>query len=416
MTNPKQAERTMPLTPSMARSRGGVGYSDGTESRQAGADAARAAVAGLGGERVDAVMVFATSRHDPRLVHEGVRSVVGPNAQLFGGWAFGGFTNDRLGYDGFQVVVGVLSSNTMRLDLFAEGGLDTRGERAVGKALGRRIADRTYVGEPNLLLLYDSVKRQGALNVATYLLEGLEESLGAFPRHTAGIGLFGDLQLRPTFQWLGDDTMQQTAMAAVFSGGVRMDTMIMHGCTPSGRYHTVTKAEGTAVLEIDGRRAIDLLGEIIPDRTWEEYPLFLTLGVNKGDKFGEFREEDYANRLCMAVDKERGALIMFEPNLVVGTEIQLMRHSVNLDYVSRRVNDLFDGLGDRRPFFALYINCAGRCSAISNTEREDAEEVQKAMNARNLPLLGLYSGVEIAPVAGSVQALDWTGIVCVFSE
>ena len=34
---------------------------------------------------------------------------------------------------------------------------------------------------------------------------------------------------------------------------------------------------------------------------------FVTFGVNKGDKFGEYNEEDYANRLCMAIDRERRA-------------------------------------------------------------------------------------------------------------
>lgn len=33
-----------------------------------------------------------------------------------------------------------------------------------------------------------------------------------------------------------------------------------------------------------------------------------------------------------------------------------------------------------------------------------------------MPLLGLYSGVEIARVGGQMQALDWTGVLCVFSE
>jgi hypothetical protein len=33
-----------------------------------------------------------------------------------------------------------------------------------------------------------------------------------------------------------------------------------------------------------------------------------------------------------------------------------------------------------------------------------------------IPLLGIYSGVEIARVGGDLQPLDWTGVLCIFSE
>ena len=33
-----------------------------------------------------------------------------------------------------------------------------------------------------------------------------------------------------------------------------------------------------------------------------------------------------------------------------------------------------------------------------------------------MPLLGMYAGVEIAKVGLEMEALDWTGVLCVFSE
>jgi len=151
------------------------------------------------------------------------------------------------------------------------------------------------------------------------------------------------------------------------------------------------------------------------DKSWEDYPLFVTLSVNKGDKFGQFKEEDYANRLVMAVDQERRALVMFENDLKQGFEVQLMRRSIDFDYIGRRTDELLGRLGGRTPFFALYIDCAGRASAYCGTEREEAAEVQRVIGSR-VPLLGIYAGVEIAKVGGDIQALDWTGVLCMFSE
>jgi small ligand-binding sensory domain FIST len=88
---------------------------------------------------------------------------------------------------------------------------------------------------------------------------------------------------------------------------------------------------------------------------------------------------------------------------------------MDFDYVGRRTADLLARIGERRPFFALYIDCTGRAAAYCGAEREEAEEVQRVIGTK-MPLLGMYSGVEIAKVGSDMQALDWTGVLCVLSE
>jgi small ligand-binding sensory domain FIST len=91
-----------------------------------------------------------------------------------------------------------------------------------------------------------------------------------------------------------------------------------------------------------------------------------------------------------------------------------MYRSLDLEYIPAKVNALFKSLGDAKPAFALYIDCAGRAARFG-TERDDAVMVQKAVGDR-VPLLGIYSGVEIAPIRGRPRTLDWTGVFCLFSE
>ncbi len=398
----------------------GVGYSDNPKSADAGAEAAAAAMAEAGISSCGLALLYSTEKHDPAQLRNGVRAVIGPSARLIGGYAVGIITRNRLGYEGHQVGVAVLASDSMEVDMFLEKGLPDN-EYGVGLALGAQIRSREYRGEPNILLMYDAVNRsvaQGlALNLATPLVEGMSRALAPWPP-TAGVGMMGSMQWNPTFQWFDDRIEQHSAMALVLSGGVRMDTIIVHGCKPASRYHTITKAEGPVVLEIDGKSALDAIADLLgsdSDKSWEDYPLFVTLGVNKGDKFGPFKEDEYANRLVMAVDQKRRGLIMFENDLKPGFEVQLMRRSIDFDYIARRADELLGRLENRTPFFALYIDCAGRASAYCGTEREEAEEVQRIIGAR-MPLLGMYSGVEIARVGQDMQALDWTGVLCVFSE
>lgn len=400
----------------------GVGFSEIPSSEDAGLEAARAAVAYAGVSRCDLAILFSTSKHDPAQLRNGVRSVIGPTCRLIGGYSIGIITRDQLGYEGYQVGIAVMSSDSVQVDMFIEKGLPDN-EFDVGLALGKQVSSGDYGGTPAILLMYDSIKDKPPegmainLNLATPLVEGMGQSLKTWPP-AAGVGMIGDWQGNPTYQWFDDQIAQQSAMALVMSGDVRLDTTIVHGCKPSGRYHTITKAEGNVVLEIDGKPAVDAIAQLLgPDsyKSWEDYPFFVTLGVNKGDKFGEFREEDYANRLVMGIEKDRGGLIMFEPDLKEGAEFQLMRRSIDLGYVGERATDLLHRVADRHPFFALYIDCAGRASAYSGTEREEAKEIQKVIGPK-MPLLGMYSGVEVARVGEDMQALDWTGVLCVFSE
>lgn len=402
----------------------GVGFSENPKSRDAGVEAASAAMAQAGVSRCNLAIMYSTAKHDPVRLSDGVRSVIGPTARLIGGYAVGIITKDKLGYEGYQVGVAVMSSDSVKVDMFIEKGLPDN-EFNVGVALGRQIKSKDYMDIPNVLFMYDSVKEKPPedmgmvfdFNLGTPLVEGMGQSLGTWPS-AAGVGMLGDFQCNPTYQWFDDRVERHTAMALVLSGGVRMDTIIMHGCKPASGYHTITKAEGKVVLEIDGKPAIDSIAKLLGPsslKDWKDYPFFVTLGVNKGDKFGEFKEEEYANRLVVGIDKDRKGLVMLEPDLKTGSEVQLMRRSIDFDYIGERTEEILKRVEDRNPFFALYIDCAGRASAYCGTEREDAEEVQKAIGSK-MPLLGMYSGVEIAKVGGDMQALDWTGVLCVFSE
>jgi len=403
--------------------RAGVGCSDDANSAAAGRVAAEAALAEANVSQAQVALIFQTANHDPHQFAKGVRAAVGPDTRLIGGYTGGVITRDYLGYDGYQAAVAVLASDSLRFDTLGEVGLDDPGERAVGRRLGERLRALNPDGDAGLIYMYDSVKRftPGGgfdMNIGTWLMEGLGEGMGAWPS-AAGMGMIGNMQLTPTHQFLHDDVVQQGALALLVRGETfALQTTIMHGCQPASSYHTVTKADANVVLEIDGRPAADVIADLLgpgANRGWEDYPLFVTLGVNRGDKFGAFNEEAYANRLCMAVDRERRGLVMFEPDLVDGAEVQLMRRAIDFGYMRERCEEALARLGNREPFFALYIDCMGRASTYCGSEGEEAKEIQDVIGTR-MPLLGLYTGVELAPVMGRQQALDWTGVLCVFAE
>ena len=180
-----------------------------------------------GGSSCDLAMLFSTSRHDPNKLAEAVRSVIGDGSRIVGGYAIGIVTADRLGYDGFQVGVAVIRSDSVRFDQFIAKGLPDN-EYRVGLDLGGQIAAAPDRETANLLVLYDAVKGpplEGMVfnfNLATPLVQGMTEALG-------------DWQGHPTYQWYDDRIERQSAMGLVFSDDARMDTTIMHGCSAQAR-------------------------------------------------------------------------------------------------------------------------------------------------------------------------------------
>ncbi|CAK7040518.1 MAG: hypothetical protein DELT_00762 [Desulfovibrio sp.] len=394
-----------------------VGYCDTPDTALAGREAAREALEKANRkEPCDLVLLFATARHNAAPLREAVAEIVGPKAAIVGGGAVGAISNDRFGYAGDQVVLACFWMEKSRFGLAAEGGLEGS-EAEVGKKLGHTLAGMGVQPASPVLLFYDAVDRSDdgmRMIMATYLLPAIKEGLGFLPNMN-GAGLQGDFLLTPTRQFVGDTIADHNAIALAFDGAVRVDTAIMHGCRPMTGYYTVTKADAQTILEINGTPALEFMNSILgPSIQPEDYPFFLILGVNKGEKWGEFDEESYASRLCLAIDKERGGIVMFEPDMIAGTEFQIMCRSLELGYMPPRIEHLFDNLHGRKPVFALYINCAGRAAGFAGMELEDAPVIQKTLDGR-APLLGIYTGVEIASVEGEPRGLDWTGVFCLFS-
>jgi hypothetical protein len=399
--------------------RAGVGYSENPDSDVAGAEAARAALERAGVTRCDLVLLFAAAKHDEARVLRSVRAVVGPEAAILGGGAVGAITNDRLGYEGCQVGIAVIASDSMTARTFLQPGLATHGEHEVGRALGTQIRAAGIDRDAPMLLMYESVKcstpEGPRLNMGTPLLEGMQEALGSWPP-VVGLGMHGDLRWRPGMQYFGDRLESQSALAVTFGGNVTMSPVVINNLRPMSTYREITAADGPAVLGIDGRPALEVIEDMVgPDVRWEDYPLTVTLGVNSGEKFGEFRPEDYANYLCVAVDRERKALLMSDTYLRAGTPVQLMRRHMDYAQIRKRAEDLLASVRGRKPFLALYIDCAGRACSYVGSDREEAAEIQQAIGSA-VPLLGLYCGSEIARVGADVRRLNHAGVLAILSE
>ncbi len=403
----------------------GIGYGNHEDSYELGRRTASEAMRQGTITTPDLVLAFLTKQSDAEAFYNGLRAVVGASAPIIGGSAVGVITNDQLSYNGSPAGVAVLQLNTVHIQYATATGVD-QNEYQAGRSLAHQLA--ASLDAKLLLMFYDSIKVPATpdappmMNASPPLIAGIESVLPpGIP--IVGAGLLGDQIFSSTIQFGGLSIQQQVVVGVLLSGAIEPYVTITHGCSlKDGIYHTITKMHGPVIVEIDGRPATAVIDEEYGGPIWrEQLPVRrLTIGVNHGDRFGDFQEGQMVARLIVGAMPGDKGLILFEPDLEEGTEFQfLLRDGQTMIESARRnatalVKQIITA--GHTPRFALYIDCTGRCAEISNTLTEEASEIQIAMNQHGVPLLGFYSGVEIAPLLGRSRGLDWTGVLLVLAE
>jgi small ligand-binding sensory domain FIST len=180
--------------------------------------------------------------------------------------------------------------------------------------------------------------------------------------------------------------------------------------------------EDDEIYEIDHEPVVDVIDRAYGNQIWRgQRPVnLLTLGINCGGKFDTPQESKYINRLITGVLPDNRGIGLFESDLYEGAEIQFMLRDPEkmIESAQRNSTRLLEQIysDNRKPVCGIYIDCAGRSASSSSTDVEEAASVQEALNSRQIPLLGFYSGVEIAPLMGKSRGLDWTGVLIVIAE
>ncbi len=364
-------------------------------------------------------LAFGGGRHDPSRLLAGLRSVVG-DIPIVGGSALGLITAQGATATGFECGLMLFGESLAPGAIVTESGLcDTR-------VTGERLGTALRVACPEvstILLLYDSVHSTAPhlLHLGSPLVEGFRDGLGAPEPAIIGAGTLSQPNLETSVVFNGREPCQHTAVAVAMPRQLVSHIRITHGCQPASDFMTITRIDGAHVLELDGRPASIVAAErlgLSHAALMQLTPpaLALALGEKQGDPFAPFDEENYKNRLVVAAEDETKALVLFEADFAVGTRVQLMDIDPQrmIDSAWLQTEQLLASLGEATPLFGLYIDCAGRSTVFSGMDEDESAPVRRLIGER-CPMLGFFSGVEIAPVQGRSRPLDWTGVIAVFT-
>jgi small ligand-binding sensory domain FIST len=216
-------------------------------------------------------------------------------------------------------------------------------------------------------------------------------------------------------------------------GPVRVDTVVSQGCRGFGPTIVITKARKNVILELGGKRALDVVRECVEalpadDKPLLERGLFIGRVINEyKDRFGR---DDFLIRNVLGVDENQGAVAINE--LVrVGQTIRF--HVRDARTADEDLAMLLDAQQLREPpLGGVLITCNGRGSRLFDRPHHDAAAVVKAFSPGRggevlakggeeidpegpvLPLAGFFAAGEIGPVGDQSYLHGQTAVLALF--
>jgi len=376
-------------------------------------------IAALGAIRPALLLVFCGGKHDPATVIGILRSAY-DSVPVVGGAAAGVIGCGKLGYSGLELGIVAFEASDIVPRIHVTRDL-LAGEAQAGEALAREVAASAEDGAV-ALLFFDSIASTSPLRLhyASALVDGFQAGLGSKRVTLIGGGLLTDMNLSDGWVFDGEAVRKHAAVALVFPSAVRATTAVLHGCRPVSTFMEITRVEGAVVHELDGEPALAVIERMLGLRLGgadSDLSLVATLGEKQGDPFAPYDENAYVNRLILGSDRTTGSITLFEPDFRLGAKVQIMARDnyLMLESVRAGTAAIPARQAGRERFLALYIDCAGRASVRSGAEVEEAELVLHNLDPA-IPLLGFYSGVEIAPFGGYSRPLDWTSVLTVLER
>lgn len=267
------------------------------------------------------------------------------------------------------------------------------------EALARHIA-----ASDGALLLLDGLRFP-----SEYLLDLLRPELGARAPLVAG-GLAS--QPVPIVGagariFCGERVLPAACLAILFRG-LEMRVEVVSGWSPASPVYTVTKAEGSSLLEIEGqpavvwyRRFFTVNGELAPmPETANRFPLIIE--GPRGERQGIYRT-------MRAFDEPTGG-VTYWGSIEVGDRVRLgMGNDRTLIQTACELR------AGPAPQAAILYSCVGREEFLGPSARREVDAIHRTLGG--VPLSGFFTFGEIGPTPGGGLAFyNQTAILALLNE
>jgi hypothetical protein len=391
----------------------GVGMSRHHSPTIAGQEAAEQALRNADVSKPDFVFMFATVGYDQRSLLQAVREATG-GAPLCGCSGEGTISGDEADESNFSVVVMVISSNELRWRNGIEAGLSAD-SRAVGKQVAQRLSSDVSADAVGLFVFPDGY----TANVDPFLA-GLEGNLSSDQFLPIWGGAASDnLVLAQTYQYCDDEVVSDGVAYALLSGEAQASWDTGIGYIPIGSERRVTRSQGNVIYEIDGKPALEVLQEYLPDPAladdWGRYAV--TFGLCFRAPSYMMKDQQYIFRGAPSVNKDDGSVTV-QTEVQEGTSVWMSsrdkeKTTTGLDRMAKQIKE---ELGGNQPKLVFHFDCFAR-GKIMFRDQEKLELLRRLRKAvgPEAPWAGFHTLGEIGPVGKHNCYHNYTAVVLALS-
>ena len=224
----------------------------------------------------------------------------------------------------------------------------------------------------------------------------------------------------PTYQYCDDEVISGGVSYALLSGKAQAGWAISHGCIPIGGERKVTRSQGNIIYEIDGRPALEVLEEYLPegaltdDRDWMRYAISLALCFRAPSYI---KDEEYVVRGVPAVRIAEGSIAV-QTEVKEGMSVWLSSRdkekiSTGFDRMAAQIKEQLEG---EKPKLVFQFECATRGKMMFR-EQEKLQLLRRFRQSLDpdAPWVGFYTAGEIGPVEEHNLRHLYTSVVLALS-
>jgi hypothetical protein len=386
----------------------GVGMSYHHNPNVAGREAAKQALENANLEKPDFVFMFATVGYDQHSLLRAVREATG-GAPLCGCSGEGTIAGNYADESNHSVVVMAISSDELRWRNGLATGLSTD-SRAAGQQVAQSLSSDGSADAVGLFVFPDGT----TVNFDEFFA-GLEGDFSSDPFLPIWGGGAGDnLALVQTYQYCDDEIVSDGVAYALLSGEVQPASAIGIGYLPIGGERKVTRSQGNVIYEIDGKSAVEVLQEYLPDSAlaedWRRYAISCVLCLRAPSYM---KDEEYVVRTILSLDATDGSAIV-QTEVPEGTSVWMTskdqeKFTTGLD---RMAGQIKQDLGGNQPKLVLHFDCVSR-GKLMFRDQEKLRILRQFRQAvgPEAPWAGFYTFGEIGPVEKHNCYHNYTGVV-----
>jgi hypothetical protein len=388
-----------------------VGQSSNTDTRKAATEACLVALDTPNAGPAKLAIVFASIDHCTDVLLESVRGLL-PDTEVIGCSSSGEIAvsaTAAIASNG-TVLIALLGGEHLQVETQSAPMNEPLRIREVAANAARVVQNISAMPHRAMLALTDGLSTSDQCEI----VRGVYETAGASVPLVGGCA-GDDLNMIRTAQLCGDAVFEQSLVLAAIGSDSPIGIGVAHGWRGVGEPMFATAVDGTSVLELDGRPAVDVY--------LERFGADPSLGQD-AEGFSNFalthplaliRRRGDEIRWVTGADLERRSLkcnVEFQRNAQVWLTEGDCRSTI--DAVGVACDQAIGHLDGAKPIGAIAFNCAAR-RAVLGDDGASVEVAEIAKHLGGIPVAGLYTYGEFARVRGPNGFHNQTLVMLVFS-